>query len=150
MNRKKIIFILLIATLIIIVGKETYSYYISRFNISINSTTSEVICDAEITEVSSSEKSKLGYSEFKVIVKNHDSSNNITKEPFNYTLNIENNGTTNGVFGYNNSFNENLEITGHMLNNTSTETEYIIQVKANSGLLETVNYKVKLNCIQTN
>lgn len=150
MRKEKLIIILLALAMCTIVGKETYAYYISNMKVNIISTSSEVICDAEITEVPNAEKTKLGYSEFKVIVKNHDSSNNITKEPFNYTLNIENNGTTNGVFGYNDTFNQNLEITGQMSNNTSTETGYIIKVKANSGLQETVNYKVKLSCVQTN
>ena len=97
MRKEKLIIILLALAMCTIVGKETYAYYISNMKVNIISTSSEVICDAEITEVPNAEKTKLGYSEFKVIVKNHDSSNNITKEPFNYTLNIENNGTTNGV-----------------------------------------------------
>ena len=150
MKKKNLVIILLALAIIFAVGKETYAYYVSRTVVNVKSNSSNVICDAEITEVPNAEKTKLGYSEFKVIVKNHDSSNNITKEPFNYTLNIENNGTTNGVFGYNDTFNQNLEITGQMSNNTSTETGYIIQVKANSGLQETVNYKVKLSCVQTN
>ena len=77
MRKEKLIIILLALAMCTIVGKETYAYYISNMKVNIISTSSEVICDAEITEVPNAEKTKLGYSEFKVIVKNHDSSNNI-------------------------------------------------------------------------
>lgn len=150
MNRKKIIIMLLVLAMVFIVGKETYAYYFSRTNVSVKANSSNIICDAVIGEVSSSEKSKFGYSEFKVTVKNYDSSNNLSKEPFGYKLIVENNGGTNGIFGYNHEFDSSLEITDTMNNSENSEKSYIIQVKSNSGISEDVGYKVKLNCTQQN
>jgi hypothetical protein len=149
-NKKPLLFIILIITISFIVIKETYAYYATNFNVNVSSTSSNIICDAEISNVTSSEKSKLGYSEFKVIVKNYNESNSITIEPFTYTLSIVNNDNSNGEFGYNNVFNNNLQLTGQMTNDRTTNNEYIIQVKTPSGLSENVSYKVLLNCTQTN
>ena len=150
MNKKPLFFIFLTIVLSLVVIKETYAYYTTNFNINVSSTSSNIICDAVISDVTSSEKSKLGYSEFKVTVKNYDTSNNLTIEPFNYTLSVVNNDNSNGEFGYNNVFNNNLQLTGQMTNDSSTNNEYIIQVKTPSGLSENVSYKVILNCTQTN
>ena len=150
MNKKPLFFIFLTIVLSLVVIKETYAYYTTNFNINVSSTSSNIICDAVISDVTSSEKSKLGYSEFKVTVKNYDTSNNVTIEPFNYTLSVVNNDNSNGEFGYNNVFNNNLQLTGQMTNDSSTNNEYIIQVKTPSGLSENVSYKVILNCTQTN
>ena len=150
MKRKKIIIILFIFAMSLFVGKETYSYYISRFNVEVTSSSSNIICDADISEVNSNEKNKFGYSEFKVTVRNYDDSDVVTGENFNYTLSIINNDNSNGEFGYNNSFNSNLQLTGQMTNTSLDTNEYIIQVKSTSGLSENVSYKVLLNCTQTN
>ena len=150
MKKKPLFFILLVFAISFIVVKETYAYYVTNFKVNVSSTSSNVICDAVISDVTSSEKSKLGYSEFKVTIKNYDTSNNVTVEPFNYTLSIVNNDNSNGEFGYNNVFNNNLQLTGQMTNDSSTNNEYIIQVKTPSGLSENVNYKVLLNCTQIN
>ncbi len=149
MKKKNLVIILLALAMIFVVGKETYAYYISRTAVNVTATSSNVICDAVITEVSNEEKSKFGYSEFKVIVKNYDTANNITKESLDYTLTIENNGS-NGLFGYNNDFNSSLEFTDTMSSGTKEDKSYIIAVKGNSGLSENINYKVKLNCSQKN
>lgn len=150
MNRKKIIIMLLVLTMIVIVGKETYAYYFSRTNVSVKADSSNVICDAAIGEVSQAEKGKLGYSEFKVTVKNYDTSDNVSKEPFSYTLTVENNNGNNGVFGYNNNFDSGVSITDTMTNSGKTDRDYIIQVKTSDGLGENVGYKVKLKCTQSN
>ncbi len=150
MKNKPLFYILLVIMISFVVVKETYAYYVTNFNVNVSSTSSNLICDAVISNVTTAEKSKLGYSEFKVTVKNYNSSNNLTIEPFNYTLNIVNNNNSNGEFGYDNNFNSNLELTGQMSNSTTEDNEYIIQVKTPSGLSENVNYKVLLNCTQTN
>lgn len=150
MKKKAIVYILSIALLSFVTIKGTYAYYTTNFKVKVSSTSSSVICDAVISNVTTAEKSKLGYSEFKVTVKNYDTSNNVTIEPFNYTLSIVNNDNSNGEFGYNNVFNNNLQLTGQMTNDSSTNNEYIIQVKTPSGLSENVSYKVLLNCTQTN
>ena len=88
MNKKPLFYIILTIILGFVVVRETYAYYVTNFKVNVSSTSSNVICDAVISDVTSSEKSKLGYSEFKVTVKNYDTSNNVTVEPFNYTLSI--------------------------------------------------------------
>lgn len=149
MESKKIVLIILLAIAIIFtIGKETYAYYVSNTKVTVTSTGSNIICDADITEVTQLEKNIFGYSEFKVVVKNYNSSNSISKEPFNYTLTVENNNGTNGNFGYNYSFNKNLVINDSLSSNTKDIKSYIIQVKSDTGLSENVNYKVKLNCFQ--
>lgn len=150
MKKKKLIIILLILVLSVIIGTETYAYYVSNMKVNVTATGSNIICDAEIKEVSNEEKNKYGYSEFKVIVKNHDSSNNLTKESFNYTLSVENTDNSNGMFANNGEFNNTLEITDTMSNNESTDKTYFIQVKTENGTSANVKYKVKLNCIQNN
>lgn len=150
MKKKKLIIILLILVLSVIIGTETYAYYVSNMKVNVTATGSNIICDAEIKEVSNEEKNKYGYSEFKVIVKNHDSSNNLTKESFNYTLSVENTDNSNGMFANNGEFNNTLEITDTMSNNESTDKAYFIQVKTENGTSANVKYKVKLNCIQNN
>ena len=149
MKKKNLVIVLLALAMIFVVGKETYAYYISKTEVNVKATSSNIICDAVIAEVSKEEKSKFGYSEFKVIVKNYDSSNTVTKEPLNYTLTIENNGS-NGLFGYNNNFNSSLEFNDSMQSGSKEDKSYIIAVKGNNGLSENVNYKVKLNCSQKN
>lgn len=150
MKKKKLIIILLILVLSVIIGTETYAYYVSNMKVNVTATGSNIICDAEIKEVSNEEKNKYGYSEFKVIVKNHDSSNNLTKESFNYTLSVENTDNSNGMFANNGEFNNTLEITDTMSNNESADKTYFIQVKTENGTSANVKYKVKLNCIQNN
>ena len=150
MNKKKVILGLIITTLLTISGSKTYAYYISRTNIEVSSQSSKVICDAEIQEVPSSEKNIFGYSEFKVVVKNYDNSNNVSNEPFDYILTIENNNSSNGLFGYNNQFNSQVEINDSLSNDTQSQKNYSILVKSNDGLASDINYKVKLNCIQSN
>lgn len=163
MKKKVIIYILLITLTSFITIKETYAYFTTNFKVNVSSTSSNVICDAVISDVSPSEKSKLGYSEFKVTVKNYDESNELTRENINYTLVIENKNNSNGEFGYNNIFSngnglpqnvnigeDDIQIVGQMSNDSTIDNEYIIQVKTPSGTTENVSYKVMLKCSQAN
>lgn len=149
--KKKTILILLFVffAVTLVAIKETYAYYIMTTNVSISSTGSNIICDAEIQNVNNNEKSIFGYSEFKVVVKNYNT-NNRTTEPFDYVLTIENESGSAATYGYNNVFDTNLFINGTMPNDTNKDDSHIIQVKSNSGLSENINYKVKVNCIQKN
>ena len=58
MKKKPLLFILLVIMISFIVVKETYAYYVTNFNVNVSSTSSNVICDAVISNVSASEKSK--------------------------------------------------------------------------------------------
>lgn len=148
--KRKIILILLLLTIVLISGNITYSYYIRNMHVTIVSTSANVICDAEIAEVENSEKSIYGYSEFKVIVKNYNSSNLLTKEPIKYVLTFEEDNTSNAVFGYNNEFNDNLSINGTISNDMRRYNTHIIQVKSKNGSSQNINYKAKVKCIQDN
>ena len=147
---KKVVIIgalILVATLFIAQG--TYSYYVRRMKVNVTSTGSNVKCDAEIVEVSSDEKSIYGYSEFKVVVKNTEN-DEVSGEPFNYTLTFENETGSDAIFGYNNEFSSDLSVTGSLANDQARTNSHIIQVKSNSGLSENINYKVNLSCVQQN
>ena len=148
--KRKIIIILLLLISIVFLGNKTYSYYIRNMSVTVTSTGANVICDAEIVEVENSEKSIYGYSEFKVLVKNYNSSNELTKEPIKYILTIEEVGTNNAQFGYNNEFNNNLSINGTISNDMRRYNSHIIQVKTSNGLSQNINYKAKVKCIQNN
>lgn len=148
MKKVVIIAALFVATTLFI-AQGTYSYYIRRMKVNVTSTGSNVKCDAEIQEVSNNEKSIYGYSEFKVVVKNSES-NSVTGEPFSYTLTFENETGSDAIFGYNNEFSQDLSVTGSLTNDQARTNSHIIQVKSNSGLSETINYKVNLSCVQQN
>ena len=147
MKRKYVIILLLFIAVFISLGYKTYSYYVTRFNVSVSSESANIICDAEIQPLA--EKNMYGYSEFKVVVKNYNDSLNLTKEPFKYIITVENNNSSNGIFGYNNEFPNNLSIDGTLLNNSRNQNEHIIQVKSSNGLSENINYKVKVKCVQS-
>ena len=150
LKRKSIIFLLLIAVVGLFTGYKTYSYFTTKFNVNVSSDGSNIICDAEIQSVPDSEKNIFGYSEFKVVVKNYDSSNNLTNEPFNYVLTFEGVNSPNAQFGYNNEFPNDLSISGTLSNIGQTDKSYTIQVKSSNGLSENINYKAKLKCTQKN
>ena len=147
MKKKSLLIILLSVFLLTIIVQKTYAYYISRTNITVSSTSSNVICDAEIQSVNNNEKGLFGYSEFKIVVKNN-KDNKLTGEPFNYTLKVEDFSGSSAYYGYNNEFDSSLTIDGSLSNDTNKSDSYIIQVKSLSGLSENINYKVTLDCVQ--
>ena len=147
MKKKSLLYVLLIVGVLVFVSQKTYAYLISETNISVSSTGSNIKCDAEIQEVTASEKSIYGYAEFKVVVKNTED-NVLSGEPFDYTISFENETGSNAVFGYNNVFSPNPSITGSLANDQARTNSHIFQVKSNNGLSENINYKVKLNCTQ--
>lgn len=146
MKKKYIILVLMLVLTIVSINK-TYSYYYRRMSVNVTSTSSEIKCDAELQEVNDSEKGPYGYAEFKVIVKNTEN-NELTGEPFNYTLTFEDTTNSNIIFGYNNVFNSNLTIQGSLSNDEERTDSYIIHVKSTNGSSENVGYKVNLKCVQ--
>lgn len=150
MKRKYIVIMLFFIALAAFIGTKTYSYYVGTINVSVSSQASNIICDAEILEVQTSEKNIYGYSEFKVRVKNYDSSNNVSSEPFDYTLTIENSDASNGEFSNNGAFSSSLVINNSITSSSKDSDDYIIQVKSSNGLSENVDYKASLSCVQKN
>lgn len=149
MKKKRIILLALIIFAMAIITKETYSYYIRNINVVASSTGSNIICDAIISEVTNNEKSIFGYSEFKVTVKNN-KDNELSQNPFDYVITFENETGSDAIFGYNNEFDSDLSINGSLNNTANADDSYIIQVKSNNGLSESINYKVNVNCTQKN
>ena len=135
-NMKKVVLIavLFVATSLF-VAQQTYSYYFRRMKVNVSSTGSNGLWpNAGISSV---------------VVKNSES-NSVTAEPFTYTLTFENETGSDAIFGYNNEFSQDLSVTGSLANDQARTNSHIIQVKSNSGLSETINYKVNLNCVQQN
>ena len=147
MKKKFIIIGALFVVVSIFVAHETYSYYFRRMKVNVSSASSDIKCDAVIQEVGNNEKSLFGYSEFKVVVKNN-KNNELTGEPFNYSLKVEDFPGSSALYGYNNEFDSSLTIDGSLSNDTNKSNSYIIQVKSLSGLSENINYKVTLDCVQ--
>ena len=145
--KKRYIIAALIVVLVLVAINETYSYYFRRMSVNVTSTSSNIKCDAELQEVTGSEKSIFGYSEFKVVVKNTEN-NELTGEAFDYTLTFEDTNNSNSVFGYNNEFNQDLTIHGFLSNDQARTDSYIIQVKSSNGLSTNADYKVNLNCVE--
>lgn len=144
--KKKIIIILLLFV-VALSAYKTYSLLCSETTIDIKSNSSNIICDAEIAPSTN----KFGYSEFKVIVKNYDTNNTITKQPFTYTINIEKTSSNYVFFGTNNTFsavNTPLTITGEVTSLTASTNEHIVQVKTDQAISENVEYKVSIDCMQ--
>ena len=148
--KKKVLIVLSLFLLVTAFAvNKTYSYYFRRMKVNVSSTSSNIKCDAEIQEVTNSEKSIYGYSEFKVVVKNSEN-NVVTGEAFDYTLTFENENNSDAIFGYNNSFSQDLSVNGSLGNSSASTNSHIIQVKSNNGLSENINYKVNLSCVQHN
>ena len=83
MKRRILLLILATLFLIFISIRETYSEYKEDMNIKINSTAADFICDAEIDNPGTY-ISNEGWAYFKVIIKNYDNNDNITKVPVQY------------------------------------------------------------------
>lgn len=147
MKNIKVFIGLLSIIVAIILIQNTYAYYFTDKEIDISSNGSSIYCSYDLdTPISNS---KFGYSQFSVTVNNY-SGDDITSEPFNYVLTIENDSGNNGLFGYENTFSDTLVFRGSMANTEKIDNEYIIQVRTVSGLREGVDYKIKLDCVQDN
>ncbi len=147
MKKKKLFISILLIFIVITLISSVYAHFAMKINISVNGTSSNLICDAEID--STSYKNEYGYAEFKVIVKNYNSNNEVSSAPYKYTLKVENNGETNALFGYENSFNENIVLNDEMNTSTENTKEYKVQVKTDKSTSEKVDYKVTINCVQS-
>ena len=144
---KKRILVILLLFVFCFSAYKTYSLLCSITTIDVKSSSSNIVCDAEIT----TSTNKFGYSEFKIIVKNYNTANTITKLPFTYTINIEKNGTNNVFFGTNNTFNQvntPLTLSGEITSLTKETKEHLVQVKTDKVASEKVDYKVSVDCMQ--
>lgn len=163
--KKKLIIFLLLIVIVSTSSYITYSYIRSNTKISITSEPTKFICEYDVK--TNPLKSKYGYSEILVTVKNYKIIDKNGKEetvlsevPFKYDINVYNseykdldNTIENdviGQFGYNHNFTSNLTIKDKIVSTSKTDKVHKIQIKTNSNISEQVNYKVKVDCIQLN
>lgn len=158
MKRKRLITasILLVFAIIptLIYVNVSYSKYKKGVNITTSTTTAELICDATLDNPGTYVSDK-GFAYFKVIVKNYDTSNNITKVPMEYNLNITNQDGSDALYRYHDA-NSNTGgflasvTTGNYLFSTSSKQsqEFIVEVRTDSTSIEEVDFSVNLSCYQ--
>lgn len=144
---KKSIIIILLLIFTILFANGTYSYYVAKFSRTkeSNKKTSYVTCDFDYSIDNS--HNKWGYQEIKVIVKNYDSSQT-SLHKLNYIITVEN-VDGEALFGYNNVFSENATASGSFTTTSSETSTHYFQIKSVSGLAEDVNFKINLECKQS-
>lgn len=158
MKRKRLITasILLVFAIIptLIYVNESYSKYKKGVNITTSTTTAELICDATLDNPGTYVSDK-GFAYFKVIAKNYDSNNNITKVPIEYHLNITNQEGYEASYryldasGYKSSFLQDQTTNDYTFSTTSKQSqEFIVEVRTDSTSIEEVDFSVNLSCYQ--
>lgn len=134
---------------------STYSNYKKEFNVDVNTHSEDIICNVEIDNPNTY-ISKDGWAYFKVIVKNYDEDNNITKVPIKYNVAVTNEKESNASYRYLDSFGNKNDFSKELITQDYTfkadekkEQTINIEVKTNSMKSEQVNFKVDVNCYQT-
>lgn len=150
--------LLILAVFFVLFGSsafnQTYSRYIKNVSVNVSTTSSDIICDATIDNPGTY-ISDDGWAYFKVIVKNYDTNNNITKLPVQYYLNVYNQEGYSATYryldelGYTNEFGSNIVTKNyHFEPNTQDSHVINIEVKTSSLTSENVNFIVDLICSQ--
>ena len=154
MKRRILLLILATLFLIFINVRETYSEYKKDMDVKINSTAADFICDAEIDNPGTY-ISNEGWAYFKVIIKNYDEEDNITKVPVQYNLSISNQQTSKALYRYldasgnSNSFVDTFTTRNYTFSTESKQSQVInVEVRTDSMTSENVDFKVDLNCYQ--
>ena len=154
MKRRILLLILATLFLIFISVRETYSEYKKDINVKINSTAADFICDAEIDNPGTS-ISNEGWAYFKVIIKNYDNNDNITKVPVQYNLSISNHSDSKALYRYldasgnSNNFVDTFTTRNYTFSTDAKQSQVInVEVRTDSMTSENVNFKVDLNCYQ--
>lgn len=149
------VFVILIFVSTNTLSNNTYSNYKKEFNIDINSHSANLICDAKIDNPGTY-ISKDGWAYFKVVVKNYDSNDNISKVPIKYNVTITNENDSNAVYRYldengnSNDFASTIITHDYIFSANTKQNQVInIEVKTDSMKSEEVDFKVDVNCYQT-
>ena len=113
-----------------------------------------MICDATIDNPGTY-ISNDGWAYFKVIVKNYDTSGNITKVPIQYNLTVSNQTGSTALYRYldaagnSNSFINTFTTRNYTFTTGSQQSQVInIEVRTDSMTSEDVDFAVDLNCYQ--
>ena len=89
--KKKVLLLFLVVAIFALIGvpniTKTYSRYNKNVNVNVSTTSAKMICDATIDNPGTY-ISNDGWAYFKVIVKNYDTSGNITQVPIQYNLTV--------------------------------------------------------------
>ena len=157
MKKVRLLIILVVMVLALFCYYEfdkTYSRYRKDIDVSVTTTSADIICDATIDNPGTY-ISNDGWAYFKVIVKNYDTSGNITKVPVQYNLTISNQAGSNALYRYldaagtSNSFISTFTTGNYTFTTDSEQSQVIdIEVKTNSTISENVDFEVDLNCYQ--
>ena len=147
--KKKMIPVTILSLVLILLCVKTYANYKSAVKVNVHGTSGKIECNASID--SNSYVSDNGYAAFKVTVTNYNGSK-LTNVPFKYKLTVENNNSTVGNYRFDDSSFSKKLVTDYKTFGASTEEseEFLIEVKADTNVAQTVNYKVTLDCYQIN
>lgn len=156
-SKKVLILILLLMGFVISEFSDlnpTYSRYKKDIDVNVTTTSADMICDAEIdnpgTYISTD-----GWVYFKVIVKNYNASNEISKIPVQYNLTISNQNGSNALYRYldaagnSNEFINTFTTRNYKFSANTKQSQVInVEVRTDSMESENVGFKVDLNCYQ--
>ena len=153
--RLLIILVVLVLALFCYTGlNQTYSRYKKDIDINVTTTSADMICDAEIDNPGTY-ISNDGWAYFKVIVKNYDTSGNITKVPIQYNLTVSNQTGSTALYRYldaagnSNNFINTFTTRNYTFTTGSQQSQVInIEVRTDSMTSEDVDFAVDLNCYQ--
>ena len=153
--RLLIILVVLVLALFCYTGlNPTYSRYKKDIDVNVTTTSADMICDATIDNPGTY-ISNDGWAYFKVIVKNYDTSGNITKVPIQYNLTVSNQIGSTALYRYldaagnSNSFINTFTTRNYTFTTGSQQSQVInIEVRTDSMTSEDVDFAVDLNCYQ--
>lgn len=154
----ELIAILLVVTISssLTIYHKTYSKYKKKIDVEVNTNTANLICDAEIdnpgTYISTD-----GWAYFKVIVKNYDANKKVSQSPIQYKVNVTNKDGSSAVFRYldeggysNDTFVSDLTTKNYKFSADEAQDQEInIEVKTDSMASEKVDFKVSVDCYQS-
>ena len=156
--KKKVLLLFFVVAIFVLFNyisfNQTFSRYKKEINVNVTTTSADMICDATIDNPGTY-ISNDGWAYFKVIVKNYNTSGNITKVPIQYTLTVSNQTGSTALYRY-------LDASGNLSNFSSiiTTGNYVfqsgtqqsqsinIEVRTDSTTSEDVDFVVDLNCYQ--
>lgn len=156
--KKKIILLFLVMAIFALIGfpniTKTYSKYNKNINVNVTTTSADMICDATIDNPGTY-ISNDGWVYFKVIVKNYDTSGNITKVPIQYNLTVSNQTGSTALYRYldangnSNTFASTFTTINYVFQPGSRQSQVInIEVRTDSMTSVNVDFAVDLNCFQ--
>ena len=147
-------FILVAFVFVSYIPDKTFSRYTKNGSVNITTTSADMICDV-IVDNPGTYISNDGWAYFKLIVKNYDTNNNITKVPIQYNLTVSNQTGSSAEYryldgsGYSNSFTNTFTTRNYTFTPGTQQTQIInVEVKTNSMSSEDVDFAVDLNCYQ--